>query len=149
VAQIVDTLLTAFDPVRSDLPDNLLKSLLESYDQINEPFRELRKKYFDEVLRLAPPMKDAAFQEEAEWRLVSTRTTDASSLRFRPARLALTPYHEFSLCENGQRLQVRAIVAGPSPDILLSFQSAQLASSTYETDCKYWTWSAIPYREVR
>jgi hypothetical protein len=53
--------------------------------------------FTENLARLAPIIKNKAFQEEKEWRLVSTRGINNERLSFRTGRSMLTPYFKFSL----------------------------------------------------
>jgi hypothetical protein len=145
----VNRVLETFNDLRRELPEDLLRSLRDSYDRITQPFKDIRERFVADVTALAPIAKDTAFKEESEWRLVSMEgRIGVDALKFRPARLALTPYGEFNLSENAEPIDVYAIVIGPSSDMELSFQSARLLCATHGIQCQLTT-SDIPYREVR
>ena len=66
--------------------------------------------------RYALVLKNSAFKEEAEWRLISGlgRYTSAR-MRFRGGKSTIVPYEIVQLADEGESLPVRNVVVGPTP----------------------------------
>jgi hypothetical protein len=99
----------------------------------------------------AAHVKDSAFSEEREWRLVSPPImTQAQSVKFRVGRHSLVPYIEFDLVDSEQPvLPLHEIVVGPTPNpraaehAIMGMQlSVRRSDHTRAEPCN------IPYREV-
>ncbi len=102
---------------------------------------------FNHFLVLGPCLKDPAFREEQEWRLVS-RMIDITypRVRYRQGRSMLVPYFEVRLTKGDEPLKLADVYVGPTPHIDLSiksidsFLSANGVKAEGLKDCK------IPYR---
>ncbi len=70
--------------------------------------------FTENLAKLAPLIKSSAFQEEKEWRLVSTQGITNERLSFRPSRSMLTPYFKFLLGRERESY-LRSVVVGPTP----------------------------------
>lgn len=74
-------------------------------------------RFLEALHQIAPALKDPAFREEVEVRLVAYDDGPPTALRFRGAVGGLTPYREFGLVRPGDdRLPIRSIMVGPAPD---------------------------------
>lgn len=86
--------------------------------------------------RVAPALKDKAFREEKEWRIIS-RPLMSTGERFgyRPGKSKITPYYRIPLMNDPDRVgepRISRIVVGPTPDSELSKQSVRsLLSSVH------------------
>jgi hypothetical protein len=76
--------------------------------------------------RFAPILKDPAFAEEREWRVIS-RPLSCTFPRFdfREGRSMLTPYYRFPLQGEGLPFQLHNVVIGPTPHPALSARSVR------------------------
>lgn len=81
--------------------------------------------YFEEQLvKLAPALKDRSFSEEAEWRLVSTVNT--MSLSFRAGNSMIIPYKSLSLGGKHELKSIlKEVIVGHTPNIELAKQATQ------------------------
>jgi hypothetical protein len=71
--------------------------------------------FTENLAKLAPVIKNNAFREEEEWRLVSTRGLDVMSISFRPGRSTITPYYKFYLSDDRVG-HLRSVTVGPTPN---------------------------------
>jgi hypothetical protein len=67
---------------------------------------------------IAPIIKHHSFREEDEWRLVSEKGINSSSLSFRPGVSMLTPYFDFKLGEKPDYLGSITVGPNPHPDLV-------------------------------
>jgi hypothetical protein len=117
--------------------------------------RELQKatnKTSMELLKIAALLKDPAFREEKEWRLVLPVPTEKANLqnprRFRPGNTTLIPYIEHNLLRSSdQKLPLVDLILGPGSDArggeaALSFLRDQHLDVTPRE-------SKVPYRPSR
>jgi hypothetical protein len=79
--------------------------------------------------RVAPAIKDKAFADEREWRIISRPVGVISKgFAFRPGKSMITPYYKIPLFGNPDdvgRPRVRRIVVGPTPNPELSKRSVR------------------------
>ena len=79
----------------------------------------------DHVLLIAALFKHPAFEEEAEWRIVSIPTPEfrRSDINFRAGNEYIIPYKNFPLAPHFQSGPINQIVVGPSTNSELSIKS--------------------------
>ena len=105
--------------------------------------------YFDEyrhqILQVLALIKHEAFNEEAEWRLISTVDLDPNNIHFRQAEGAalLTPYIKLTLPEKDFKFQ--SITLGPTPHGTLSCAALQAFSTKSKLTHNIFE-SGIPFR---
>jgi hypothetical protein len=73
---------------------------------------------------IAPQIKDKAFENEKEWRLVAA-TVSAHELHHRPGRSMLIPYYKIPIGDDDKFDSIREIVVGPTPHPKLSVASVR------------------------
>lgn len=81
----------------------------------------------------AAHLKDPAFSEEREWRILGYRGWHGNygtPPEFRVGDFGLTPYIEIDLSTSEGRLPLREIVVGPGPHALLRVEATQLRLSS-------------------
>lgn len=111
--------------------------------------------YFEEeLIKLAPTLKDKSFSEEAEWRLVSIVPT--KDLAFRPGKSMIIPYSNISLGDKKElRRALKEVIVGHTPDVVLAQRATKLflikeliESSDYPLTYSPFNilGSAVPYR---
>lgn len=77
----------------------------------------------------APILKHPSFEEEDEWRLISEKGLNLSSLSFRPGGSMLTPYFDFQLGD--KRDYLGSITVGPNPHPDLANDAVQMLLGKY------------------
>jgi len=98
--------------------------------------------FLREFMRLSPVLKDRAFDEEQEWRLISSLAMQARKVR--PGRHCFVPYRELEVVEPGHGLDAEIIV-GPTIDKELAVNSARDLCRLTNTRDQVRD-SAVPYR---
>jgi hypothetical protein len=78
---------------------------------------------------IAPIIKHQSFREEDEWRLISEKGLNVSTLSFRPGVSMLTPYFEFQLGNKSD--YVGSITVGPNPHPELAKEAVQMLLGKY------------------
>lgn len=74
--------------------------------------------------RFAPILKDPAFTEEHEWRIISRPLMNSSKqFAFREGPSAVVPYYHLALSDEDLRFQIAEVVVGPTPNAELSVAS--------------------------
>ena len=114
---------------------------LNSYHGIFEDFE-------DELLMCAALLKHPAFREEVEWRAVSSvvKRYAPSDIQYREGRSCLVPYRQLSLLPlNSQRMSMKEVIVGPTPNAELSVRSLGMFLSNHELNPGVAN-SLIPYR---
>jgi hypothetical protein len=129
--------------ILSPLVSAVLKSLM-IIDEAEESKKEEDNEWVMNVWMTAPTIKNEAFKEESEWRLVSEAYgTKEGRMAFRPGKSMIIPYINFSL---GSELPIKEIIVGPTPDAGLSKKSIsilKLAHNLKDAEIKI---SKVPYR---
>lgn len=96
-----------------------------------------------------PMLKDHAFSDEVEWRMISGPYANLAPerLRVRSGRSFPVPYYEFELTELGEPLLLNELVIGPCPDPdLVEFAVKELFRPGGDVLCNNVRHSPIPYR---
>jgi hypothetical protein len=74
--------------------------------------------------RFAPILKDPAFADEQEWRIISRPLMNSfEEFNFREGASALVPYYRLALKDDGVDFQIDELVVGPTPNPALSVDS--------------------------
>lgn len=103
--------------------------------------------YVPSFLEIAPFLKNAAFQEEREWRLVSQVPSDESETRLRVGRSCLIPYRPFKFRLNAINHPIYSITIGPTSDQKLAGESIHYLLRDSPKPIT-WEHSKIPYRYI-
>jgi hypothetical protein len=97
------------------------------------------------VLQIACRLKDPAFREEQEWRLISPLVS-AEEIHYRVQGPMLIPFARFDLGDIHKNGVIREIIVGPTAHRELSFNSVMgYVMSNLKSNVKVWT-SHVPYR---
>jgi hypothetical protein len=126
---------------------NLLDRLIQK--QKNNPVlskEQMRSQFLDEVIQIAPFMKDTSFQEEREWRCsLFPSEKQLHDVKHRAVSSVIIPYHEFNLVDEGN-LSIKRIFIGPNEhrDLQMSAVSDVLWCKGIRRD--QIDFSSIPYR---
>ena len=148
----------SLDPViynhseKNKIINDLIENVLNNYAHPNgnipteDQIEHAINKLLPEFARIAPRLKDPAFSEENEWRLISGLVTiHDKRLRYRPGKSGIIPYLEIDLNEARDSL-FQEVVVGPTPEMYLATNAvSNLMSSEMLND---WSvkCSQIPYR---
>jgi hypothetical protein len=86
-----------------------------------------------ELLKIAALVKDFAFHEEMEWRIVSPVLSNyvEPQIKYREGPTMLIPYLELPLAGPGDRVEFEQVVIGPTPAMNLSMASISRYISKY------------------
>jgi len=99
-----------------------------------------------DISLLAPLLKNAAFREEAEWRLISARGIDVRKMSFRAGKSMLIPYTSIPLGEPGLAF-LNSLVVGPTPHPGLAKRAAESLVRSYASPGMSAVQSSeVPYR---
>lgn len=125
--------------VQQSLVDAWLKHVMATKDDQGQPLTQAHptqslyahfRAHEEQFLQIATRIKNPAFAEEREWRLVSKASKDLRDprLRFRVGRSRLVPYVEFTPpLQDHSRMSFYTVYVGPAQDPGLAFESV----STY------------------
>jgi hypothetical protein len=94
-----------------------------------------------DFLRLAPRIKNTAFAEEDEWRLISVSQWDDVQMQFREGARMLIPHYAIP----ANPLPLREVIVGPTPDLRHAVESAQHFLRKERIFCDVRP-SKVPYR---
>jgi hypothetical protein len=109
--------------------------------------RERALSLLADIVAVAPMLKDPAFSEEREWRLVSAPLSPTgAALRFREGKSFLIPYREVSLTTKGRPIPITDVVVGPTPHPDLSVRAVMtlLANTGINATVRR---SGVPFRD--
>ena len=129
---------------REDLDPTTPPKTRRDFDQLRAT------RHFVVNFALAGPMlKDHAFSDEVEWRMISSPYASLAPerLRVRSGRSFPVPYYEFELTAPGEPLLLNELVIGPCPDPdLAKLAVKELFRPTGDVLCSNVRCSTIPYR---
>lgn len=115
-----------------------------------ETLQDFLHKVIEKSLAYAPFLKDEAFEDEQEWRIVASGDNQFynPSMKFREGKSFIVPYLEVPLLSKEDNelslpVQIDEIVVGPTPHMDLAVKSCQLFRKDAQTKI---TPSSIPYR---
>lgn len=97
---------------------NALQQLLATLPAQGDPTshaKEFAHKFFSDFAQFAPVLKDSAFRNEYEWRLVGLIPSTDRRIRLRPVRSMLAPYLPIELNMKNNEGLVWNIRVGPTP----------------------------------
>ena len=115
------------DQAVSQWVDKTLASLTSSCPSTEEPRSFCEKTagvFLAEFIKFAPYMKDKAFSDEQEWRLVALIPTNDPRVQLRPGKSMLVPYVPIDLKLSLDSTLLWNILIGPTPHIELAMSSA-------------------------
>ena len=141
--------------------DDVIQSILSEFESdkvsidttkgaVGQEYHTYLNKYTDQLLNEFVKIKDPAFHEECEWRLVSKfyEKYVNKDIQFRSGKTTLVPYVNFELKNiRGDGRFFEQVYVGPSPNFDLAF-SAISAYLSNKGACKMTINSQQPYREV-
>lgn len=97
--------------------------------------------------RYAPILKDYAFREEKEWRIISRpKMCTSNEFDFRQGDSMLIPYFKLKLSDEPATLKIEEIVVGPTPHPKQSYMSAKSFMVRHSLKDAPVTSSSVPYR---
>ena len=121
--------------IQQSLVESWLTQVVATKDDQEEPPNKAHptqslyahfREHQDRFLQIAARIKNPAFSEEREWRLISKASQNLQDprLRFRVGRSRLIPYVEFiPPSQEGTRASLTTVYVGPAQDPNLSFES--------------------------
>lgn len=104
-----------------------LKDLTAKLPSSTDPVAHVKKNchnYFSSFADFAPAMKDSAFKDEYEWRLVGLIPSNDPRVKLRPGRSMLVPYVPINLGLGSNDSLVWNIRIGPTPNMPQALQAA-------------------------
>lgn len=139
VEQLVATVVTAAR--QAGAAPQSRKAISQSYHEVFEGLEA-------DILRVAAVLKNPAFHEENEWRLVSPLQINyvESPILYREGTESLVPYLDFALPKAGDgRVELFHIFVGPTPSSNLSTHSLSMFLSKYAV-CPAIINSRLPFK---
>lgn len=135
---LIDKLLKSFRQM-----NNSIDTLDVNPSQCYHPFLE---KYKEEIFQVLSIIKNHAFREEREWRLISRYYADyiTTKIKFREGASMLIPYIEISL--GNSKPYFEKVILGPSPYQNLSMSALKMFLSNQQL-CNTTVNCQIPYRK--
>jgi hypothetical protein len=115
------------DQAATQWVDKTLASLTNSCPSTEEPRLFCEKAvgvFLDDLIKFAPYMKDKAFSDEREWRLVALISDNDPRVQLRPGKSMLVPYAPIDLKLSLDSALLWNILIGPTPHIELAMSSA-------------------------
>lgn len=138
LCKIISDLFRFYEIKRNTLP-------LEQHEKL---LNEVANRFSQYLVYFAPLIKNASFEEELEWRIVSKpKAINSSDVGFRVRNSLLVPYCKFNLTRDSQKLKVDSICVGPMPHDELAMQSIIDFVAKHDIQSGV-TKSMIPYRQI-
>lgn len=138
------------DAIRS-LVDKLITTFRQEHLDVNPPannnncYHSFLDRFKSDILQVLSIIKNKAFKEEQEWRLISYHYTEETDrIKFREGASMLIPYIEMPLGDT--KPYFNRVILGPSPHKELS-QSALTNFLKSKNLCESVSNCEIPYRE--
>jgi hypothetical protein len=105
------------------------------------------QRFADEFQLLAPQFKHWSFEDEAEYRLISSHITlDNPRLEFRKGTSMITPYFRFNLETEGLPLPLAEVLIGPTPHPELAMKATRMLLRKHGLSEDLVKESTIPFR---
>lgn len=135
-----------FNQWASDLINHLRPILDTEINNIDKSFWENSISFMQQFVNYAATMKDKAFIDEEEWRLVSIKPNNHEKVGLRVGKSLLVPYFPIELDFSIENKLLWDITIGPTPQIELALDSISFLHQ------KIWlqngiTKTQIPYRD--
>ncbi len=129
--------------------DNAFEGRSKGDKKDEEVYEVFTWKLLNRILERLPLIKNPAFSEEKEWRLVSPLISNLDD-RFgvHPARSCLVPHFEFSLRDQTGELSFDEVVVGPNSLGQGSLEGVGLLLNRYKAKVRRLAMTNIPYREL-
>lgn len=144
---LVKSVLSGIEHVVERLGENMDRSQRDPSQSFHDAFVEVE----NDLLRIAALMKHGGFEEEREWRVVSTPISNyvQAPIRYREGRSMLIPFLEFSLRnEVSGQIPIEHIWLGPTPNPKNSMASLSQFLSKHGVNPDMGVeYCQIPYRE--
>lgn len=125
------------------------KAFIATHRDTRDPSRAkiLFDVFYSNVLHISPKLKNQAFAEEREWRLISPLVSakGGENIKFRPGRNSLIPYTEFGLPRKDGRLRIPHYYVGPGPDKVLAAQALGMFFNVQDVSADASSISQIPF----
>ncbi len=137
------------DADQKSFVDNFIREriVLRSYEEEDFDLKIVLK-----IIEVLPILKNKAFEEEKEWRvIIDLAGTDLSEIKFRVGKTVPIPYIEVDLKNEGGKLPIESIMIGPTPNKDESLKSVNFfkfrerISNRSNLKVEH---SDIPYREI-
>lgn len=134
------------------LVEEVLEQCIEGEDAEGET--EIEEGYWERggslcayLNRYGPILKDPAFREEKEWRIISRPLMCSSELfDFREGNSLLIPYYKFPLAGEDLAFRVHEVVVGPTLDGERSKRSVRSFLVRHDLEDVTVEVSSVPYR---
>ena len=108
--------------IQEVLEENLARKEVDLHDDSLPPGGNLNAY----LHRYAPILKDSAFREEKEWRLISRPLSCKNpQFGFREGNSMLTPYYRVTLGESASEINIKEVIIGPTPHPIQSVMSTR------------------------
>lgn len=145
--ELAKSILSKIEEAAERLAENTDTSKRHPSQSFHDVFEEVE----GDLLRIAALIKHESFNEEKEWRVVSSIITDyvQAPIKYREGRSMLIPFIEFSLRANAaDPLPFEHVILGPTPNPDSSQTSLSRFLSKYGANPKNGVlYCQIPYRE--
>lgn len=129
--------------------DHVVEYFYENLHDTHDHSREqtLSNMLYSEILQISPTMKNAAFAEEKEWRLISPVTSVGreGNVKFRLGKSSLIPYREFGLPRQDDRLRIPHYYVGPGREKALASEALWMMFREKKVATDGMTVSQIPF----
>ena len=137
-----------YDPIlQQELVNYLIDNWCQKFYGSKIPPKDMFKSIDIDVCQLAPIIKDESFNEEQEWRLISSIVTDdLPRFDFREGQYSLIPYYNFPITDPDTGHCINKIVVGPSPHVELAKNSLRNFLNSQRMSKTQIEISKIPFR---
>jgi hypothetical protein len=132
----------------------MVERLLSEYEQLEDgadtdhraDCGELASVFVDDVAYVAPAVKDPAFSEEREWRVVWRRRGSRRDIQHRQGTSFIVPFVEFPVPSVYDRLAISEVVVGPTAHAELSQEAIRSLLGSCRIPAHNVRLSRVPFR---
>ena len=126
----------------------VLERVVEQYSPSEKDMEYSGRGFLAAFAAIAPQLKDPAFSEEQEWRLISPKfMTSDPDIKFRQGSSFIVPYVEFRLAyEDDASLSLQELFVGPTPHPELAAEALWTLLMSARVDWKEIKLSKVPFR---
>jgi len=135
----------------SDEPEEANRLRQEITNRFSSKYKDVGPDLFRKLFLASALLKDKAFKEEVEWRLVLPALSNAKKFgpyewQFRASKSSLIPYIPVSIKTQKGNIEITEVIVGPSPDKDLAMRSVERFLEAEEIDGAVVRSSSIPYK---
>jgi len=143
--------------LQNKLLEELLVAHSKKYDEAikdndqnnsDELAHNISNEFIISLFAIAPMLKHESFEEEKEWRIVSSNLRVTPDIQFRANESNIIPYIKISLCQSEEEIEFKKIFIGPTSVNHYSKEAVLQLLRKNRVAQKAIRLSSVPYRSA-